>query len=431
MKQYGDRLFNDGWEFSKLPLGSTRDQALASSWMPVILPHDWLIWQAKDLYESADAWYRRILHPEEAEAETVILCFDGVYMDSEVLLNGEVLCAHPYGYTAFQVDLSGRILPGENEILVHIRHQSPNTRWYSGSGIYRDVTLKLLPRPCLLPDSLYTVAKQKRDAWHLRAESETFGGEGKVWARLLDARGQAVAFAETVSEGGKAKLDFPPFAGEAWSPAHPALYTLEYGMGPQTERARIGLRTLRFDPDRGFFINGENIKMKGVCLHQDLGALGSAFHISAARRQLEIMRGMGVNALRTSHNPPARQVLDLCDEMGILVVDELLDMWERPKTEFDYARFFPECEAEDVALWIRRDRNHPCVVMWSIGNEIYDMFADDRGRQITALLRDQVRLHDPEGHAAVTFGSNYMPWEGAQRCAGEIKIPGYNYAERF
>nr|MCR4876579.1 DUF4982 domain-containing protein [Clostridiales bacterium] len=150
-----------------------------------------------------------------------------------------------------------------------------------------------------------------------------------------------------------------------------------------------------------------------------------------ARRQLRIMKEMGVNALRTSHNPPARRMLDLCDEMGILVVDELLDMWERPKTEFDYARFFPEHEAEDVASWIRRDRNHPCVVMWSIGNEIYDMFADERGTEVTRMLRDQVRSHDPEGHAAVTFGSNYMPWEGAQRCAEEIGIPGYNYAEKY
>ena len=129
--------------------------------------------------------------------------------------------------------------------------------------------------------------------------------------------------------------------GKTWSPEHPALYTLEYGMGPQTERTRIGLRTLRFAPDSGFWINGENLKMKGVCLHHDQGALGAAFQTAAARRQLRIMREMGVNALRTSHNPPARQMLDLCDEMGILVVDEAFDMWERPKTTYDYARFFP------------------------------------------------------------------------------------------
>ncbi|MBQ9211307.1 MAG: DUF4982 domain-containing protein [Clostridia bacterium] len=427
---YGAWLFNDGWEFTKLPLGSSREEALAAEWKRVQLPHDWLIWQAGDLYESADAWYRRRIAGEDIQAETVLLCFDGVYMDCDVLLNGKVLCSHPYGYTAFQVDLSGELQPGENEILVHIRHQSPNTRWYSGSGIYREVTLRKLPASYIRPDSLCTFTEQTALGWTLRAEMET-AGEGEVFGLLRDPEGKELGSVSAFAREGKAALCWEIPGGEAWSPAHPALYTLEYGMGSQRERTRIGLRTLRFDPESGFWINGENIKMKGVCLHHDLGALGAAFHVKAARRQLRIMQEMGVNALRTSHNPPARQMLDLCDEMGILVVDEILDMWERPKTTYDYARFFPEHEVEDVASWVRRDRNHASVIMWSIGNEIYDMFADDRGREVACLLRDQVRAHDPAGHGAVTFGSNYMPWEGAQRCAEEIKIPGYNYAEKF
>ncbi len=430
MSHYGNGLLNHGWEFVKLPLGSTERDARAAEWTRVELPHDWLIWQAEDLYESADAWYRRILTPEETDAETVILGFDGVYMDCDVLLNGERICSHPYGYTAFQANLSGRLKAGENEILVHIRHQSPNTRWYSGSGIYRDVTLRRLPEKYVIPDSLLTVTEKREDGWILRAEVET-RGDGSVSGRLLDPRGEAVGERRAEAEGGKAALEWRIPGGETWSPDHPALYTLEYGMDGQTERTRIGLRTLEFRPDTGFWINGANTKLKGVCLHHDLGALGAAFHVSAARRQLEIMREMGVNALRTSHNPPARQMLDLCDEMGILVVDEAFDMWERPKTTWDYARFFPEHMPEDVASWVRRDRNHPCVIMWSIGNEIYDMFADERGREVTRMLRDEVHRHDPAGHAAVTFGSNYMPWEGAQRCAEEIKIPGYNYAEKF
>ena len=426
---YGSVLLNDGWTFTKLLLGSTREEALAAGWQRVTLPHDWLIWQAADLYESADAWYRRTLRKEEADAETVILCFDGVYMDCDVLLNGEILRTHPYGYTAFQVNLSGKLADGENELMVHIRHRSPNTRWYSGSGIYRDVTLRLLPESYLIPDSLYTVTEREGDAWRITVMAEA-AGSGEFRARLLDPEGKQAAEGSAPVEEGKAVLSLTVSAGQTWSPAHPALYTLEYGLGAQRETVRVGLRETRFDPDEGFFLNGEHLKLKGVCLHHDLGALGAAFHPAAARRQLRIMREMGANALRTSHNPPARRMLDLCDEMGILVVDEIFDMWERPKTDFDYARFFPEYEAEDVASWIRRDRNHACVVMWSIGNEIYDMFADDRGREVTRMLRDQVLLHDPRGHARVTFGSNYMPWEGAQRCAEEVGVPGYNYAEK-
>ena len=180
------------------------------------------------------------------------------------------------------------------------------------------------------------------------------------------------------------------------------------------------------DPDTGLYINDEPVKLKGVCLHHDLGALGASFHEKAARRQLKLLQDMGVNALRTSHNPPAEKLLDLCDELGILVVDEAFDMWERPKTQYDYARFFPAWEERDVASWIRRDRCHPSVIMWSIGNEIYDIYADLRGAEVTRMLKDQVEFHDPARHAAVTFGCNYMPWEGGQRCADIVKTAGYN-----
>ncbi len=430
MERFGEKKLNDGWEFCKLAPGSTQEETRAAEWRRVQLPHDWLIWQAGDLYESADAWYRRTLLHGEADAPTVILCFDGVYMDCDVLLNGEKLASHAYGYTAFQVNLSGRIRTGENELAVHIRHMSPNSRWYSGSGIYRDVTLRTLPESYLVPDSLYTVTERQGKDWLVRMEAE-FAGTGRVWARLTGPEGETAAEASAEATDGKARMEMRITDGKTWDPEKPFLYTLEYGTEGQTERARIGLRELCFDADSGFRINGKCLKLKGVCLHHDLGALGAAFHPAAAKRQLRLMQEMGANALRTSHNPPARQMLDICDEMGILVVDEIFDMWERPKTEYDYARFFPAHEAEDVASWIRRDRNHPCVIMWSLGNEIYDMFADDRGREVTRMLRDQVRSHDPAGNAAVTFGSNYMPWEGAQRCAEEVKIPGYNYAEKI
>lgn len=425
----GKRLLNDGWSFTKMPVGSTREQALKADWKRVQLPHDWLIWQTENLYESADAWYSRKLSWQDAKAPCILLRFNGVYMDCDVLLNGEIVCSHAYGYTSFDADLSGKLLPGENELMVHIRHRSPNSRWYSGSGIYRDVILNCLPQSHIVPDSLYTITTRLSEGWLVQAEVEIIGS-GQVECSIIEeTTGAIVASGSSSSVEGKAIVQLMVQEGKTWDIDHPFLYILCCRMGEQEERCRIGLREIEFNPASGFWINGKNIKFRGVCNHHDLGALGSAFHIEAARRQLKILQDMGVNALRTSHNPPDPQLLDLCDSMGILVIDEILDMWERPKTEYDYARFFDECEADDIASWVRRDRNHPCVVMWSIGNEIYDMHADRRGREVCQMLTEQTRSHDPKGHAAVTFGSNYMPWEGAQHCAEIVKIAGYNYAE--
>ena len=427
------KRINDGWRFCKLPLNSTAAEAREADWQEVDLPHDWLIWQADHLYESADAWYLRFFEAEELSAPTCLLRFDGVYMDCDVLLNGEILCSHPYGYTAFDADLSGKCVEGKNEVMVHIRHQSPNTRWYSGSGIFRDVHLVSLPETHIVPDSLYLYTRRVTDRlWSLALQAEIHGnGEAPVQYRLFDPEEHCVAQGTGIREGKRTKCVLEITDPKPWFVDDPVLYSLEYTLGSQQERCRIGFRETRFDPDKGFFLNERPVKLKGVCLHHDLGALGAAFHEKAARRQLRIMRNMGVNAIRTSHNPPASSFLDLCDEMGFLVIDEAFDMWERPKTAFDYARFFPEHEAADVASWIRRDRCHPCVILWSIGNEIYDMQADERGREVTRMLTEQVRFHDPLEHAKVTFGSNYMPWKGAQQCAEIVKIPGYNYAEKY
>ncbi len=426
------KLLNDGWEFLKLSPGSSLETATQSNgWKPVDIPHDWLIWQHQNLYESADVWYRRDLE-YIVPPETCILSFDGVYMDCDVLLNGKIICSHAYGYTAFFVDLTKDIRKGKNEIHVHIRHRSPNSRWYSGSGIFRDVHLFELPSDHLVPDSFYIFTEQKKDGWSVDLSAETDGTDRVLFScALFDPNGRKLTENKTLSQNGKIQLtlNFPD--SEKWDVDHPALHTLKYTYGKEEGEKKIGLRTTEFTSDRGFFLNGRSIKLKGVCLHHDLGALGAAFHEKAAKRQLILMKEMGANALRTSHNPPASSLLDLCDELGILVVDEAFDMWERPKTQFDYARFFPLYEKEDVALWIRRDRCHPCVIMWSIGNEIYDMHADLRWAEVCTMLMNQVRFHDPKGHAAVTFGCNYMPWEGGQRCADIVKIAGYNYGEKY
>ena len=425
-------LINDGWLFAKMPEGSTLADAKKAIFQPVDLPHDWLISQ-DDLYETADAWYVRELNiPSDPEKPVNILYFDGAYMDCDVLLNDEIISTHPYGYTAFTADITGKIKADGNRLMVHIRHKSPNTRWYSGSGIYRDVTLLTLPADHLVPDGLAVKTERKDNGWLISLSAETAGAEGVPFqCELLNREGETSAYAQGMSQMGfiQAKLVMPN--GRPWSPEDPYLYELKITYKKQTEVRRIGLRSVFMDPDRGLFLNGRHIKLHGVCLHHDLGALGAAYQPKAAKRQLNLMREMGCNAVRTSHNPPAADFLDLCDDMGLLVVDEAFDMWRRSKTEYDYARFFDEWAERDVAAWVRRDRCHPSVIMWSIGNEIYDIHADPDGAKTTALLAGFVRRHDPARHAAVTFGCNYMPWEGGQRCAEFVDAVGYNYGEKL
>ena len=421
------KLWNEGWGFVKLANGSNYEDMRRAEKKPVMLPHDWLIAQTDDLYESGDGWYVKAFSASETEADRVLLDFDGVYMDADILLNGDVICSHRYGYTPFFADLTGKLRDGENEIAVHIRHQSPNSRWYSGAGIFRDVNLLLLPQRHMAPDGFQVNTDYQNGRWTLTVEAEIVGsGEAMPACRLTDRQGNTVA--EGVMDSGAITWTLSDIT--PWSVENPYLYSLRLCLGEQTEAMAVGFRQTEFTPDSGFFLNGQAVKLKGVCLHHDLGLLGAAFHEKAAERQLRIMREMGVNAIRTSHNPPARQLLDLCDRMGFLVMDELYDMWELPKTSFDNARFFPETYPTDVAAWIRRDRCHPCVILWSIGNEIYDMQASDRGQYWTRVLMEEVRKHDTR-HAAVTFACNYMPWQGAQKCADIVKLPGYNYAERY
>ena len=417
------QLLNDNWLFAKTANDAPRPAQ--DAFQPVALPHDWLIAQENALYENGDGWYlRRLSVPDAHDGWRRILRFDGVYMNCDVIVNGQTVCTHRYGYTAFDADITDALIDGENEILVHVRFTSPCSRWYSGAGIYRDVTFIELPACHIAPDGVYVHTEKTPDGWIMHAETEIVSscGSCRPLHRLLDADGCCIAQGEETLQVADPHL---------WSCDDPYVYTLETFYGSEMLRQNVGFRTLRLDPDEGLFLNGQHVKLHGVCLHHDLGALGAAFHEKAARRQLQVMKDMGVNALRTAHNPPARQVMDLCDEMGILVVSEAFDMWTLSKNPFDYARFFPECEEADVASWVRRDRNHPSLLMWSIGNEILDTHIDARGQDLTRMLAAQVREHDPAGNGAITLGLNYLPWENAQRCVDIIKNGGYNYAEKL
>ena len=424
--------FNHGWEFCRVPNDTPLAEVPAEAWQAVSLPHDWLIARADRLYEDGDGLYRRVFSasPEEADSAWV-LHFDGVYMDCEAFLNGVSVGVHRYGYTAFDLPLTGHVQPGENLFLLRVRHRSPNSRWYSGAGIFRDVTLGVHGGGYLVNDGVYWTAAREGAAWNCEASAEAERAEGQTVAfTLLDSRGQAVVRAEAPVENGTARAAWQVRSPRKWSPEEPCCYTLSVQLGDDVLTRRVGFREVVMDPAEGLFLNGEKVKLRGVCLHHDLGLFGAAFHPKAARRQLEVMKAMGVNALRTSHNPPAAALLDLCDELGILVDDEFTDMWRRPKTPFDYARFFDDCMEADAASWVRRDRCHPSVILWSVGNEIYDTFADPEAVDITRHLRDLTRRHDPRGNALATIGSNYMPWEGAQKCADVLKIAGYNYGEK-
>ncbi|WP_150274378.1 glycoside hydrolase family 2 TIM barrel-domain containing protein [Paenibacillus tepidiphilus] len=450
------RKINSGWHFSKQPLQTAfaAVEALAAeAWQPVSLPHDWLIYDTLNLYEDGEGWYRKVLTLAELPAQgRLALRFEGVYMNSKLYVNGQFAGEWKYGYSTFEFDITPFLQEGDNLIVVQVIHESPNSRWYSGAGIYRSVWLKSYPDTHLAPDGIYIAARPAAgESWTLDVESELIAGSrnsssGPLVLRnsVEDPEGNVVTAVEEAIPAVQAGRDeatpvrtrMTVNSPQLWDIEAPQLYTLrtellDGGEIIEEESQRFGFRTFELDSQRGFFLNGRPLKLQGVCQHHDLGSLGAAVNKTALRRQLALLQEMGVNAVRSAHNMPAVELMELADEMGILIVSEAFDMWERPKTPYDYARFFPEWWKRDIASWVRRDRNHPSLLMWSIGNEIYDTHADVRGQEITRELMNEVLLHDPRVNAFVTIGSNFMPWENAQKCADIVKVAGYNYGEKY
>lgn len=478
------RLWNDGWEFQLFEVGEDTEKVLekGDGWERVEMPHDWLIYDTENLYKNGDGWYRKTFLYQPSDKMTA-LRFDGVYMNSEYYVNQKKVFEWKYGYSAFEFDITKYLNEGENTVHVRVRYQSPNSRWYSGAGIYRKVCILERPAAHLVSDGIYVATEPKKEGFCVTVSTEVTCGEGVrvvhslyapdgalVWEtdegavsygferKSLHAAAGAFAAQES-GEGNTGDVfsdtqEFFVKAPERWSIETPTLYVLRTQLrtagysstAPEEAKTqgagaadmvldeitqKIGFRELRFDTEQGLFLNGEHIKLYGACEHHDLGCLGAAFRLPALRRQFTELKKMGVNALRTSHNMPAEEFMELADEMGFLVDAEAFDMWERNKTTYDYACYFKEWYKKDVASWVRRDRNHACLLLWSIGNEIYDTHADARGLEITKMLRDEVRVHDPLGNAPVTIGSNYMPWENARKCANELKYAGYNYAEKY
>lgn len=475
------RLFNGGWSFwcGEPDLDVSEAGKHLTEFQKVDLPHDWLIADAKNLYRDGCGFYRKIFLMQPKENKRYSLIFEGVYMDTTIWVNEQQAGEWKYGYSTFEIDLTPFVKAGENEILVSVNFRSPNSRWYSGAGIYRDVWFKETSKTYVRENGVYvhTEACEEKDGkepdFLLYADTEIVGDawdevrntlyhkrevEPEIELPLELLLGDQVELVEeaspeeTYAGSERENLCVPETIAShntnkntaiyrvksprCWDVEHPHLYILKTELWKdgeiiQEEYSQLGFRSIAFDPEQGFLLNGRRVKLNGVCEHHDLGALGAAFHRTAMARKFRILKEMGVNALRGTHNMTAPAVVELADQMGILMISEAFDMWERSKTTYDYARFFNEWSERDVESWVMRDRNHPCIIMFSIGNEIYDTHVDAHGREITVRLRDLVKKYDYRRNAGITIGSNYMPWENAQLCADEVKLAGYNYGEKY
>ena len=455
---YSNReLFCSGWEFYKAPLG-----AEYSADMPFAhtdIPHDWLIYDTNALYEDSTGWYRKRFTYAKKEGVRTYIRFDGVYMDSTVYVNGEKAGEWKYGYSAFQFDITELVRGGENEITVRADHRSPNSRWYSGAGIFRKVWLCESSEVRFGNDGIYITTEKRGSEWVTEVTAEILRPAGTSVAGIQikntiiapDGSEQTSYISDICAADESCIPQAVRVSGAAYSLTaqrmtleSPALWDIadpqQYVMiseifvnGECVQRVgqKYGYRTIEFTTDKGFFLNGRHVKLHGSCEHHDNGCLGAVSNPAAIRRRFKKLREMGVNAIRTSHNMPAEEFMDIADETGMLILSEGFDMWERSKTDYDYARFFDEWVDKDVASWVRRDRNRPSLIGWSIGNEIFDTHADDRGQEVTALLKRLVQLHDPAGNGYVTFGSNFMQWENGQKCGDILKLVGYNYGERL
>ncbi|MFI7498341.1 glycoside hydrolase family 2 TIM barrel-domain containing protein [Streptomyces sp. NPDC049687] len=401
----------DGWRFALVdpggitdPTGQYADAAAPgyddSAWREVAVPHDWSIEQTPTTQNGTTSgtgffpgglgWYRLgfTLSPAHA-GKRISVEFDGVYMDAYVYCNGTEVGRHPYGYTGFAFDLTDLLHTDgttENVIAVKVQNRLPSSRWYSGSGIYREARL-VITEPvhvarwgtCVTTPEVTGERALVRVATTV-ANASGAGTDVEVVSRVLAPDGRPVARTTstvTVTDGATETHELTVRRPKLWDFAAPHRYTLETelrvaGRRTDTCRTPFGIRTFRFDPDEGFFLNGKHSKIKGVDLHHDLGALGAAVSADAIRRQMTIMKSMGVNAFRTSHNPPSPEMIRVCEELGIVMMVEAFDCWKTGKTRYDYGRFFDEWCERDATEMVLAARNSPAVVLWSIGNEIPD-----------------------------------------------------------
>lgn len=428
------RLFDEGWQFTqtdsvKMSWFGYNDK----TWRTLDLPHDWAI--EGDFMATAPSgasggalpggigWYRKHFNVTKADkGKKLFIDFDGVYMNAKVWINGHELGQRPYGYSSFRYDLTPHLnYGGDNVVAVRVDNSDqPNSRWYSGCGIYRHVYLVSTDNVHVSHWGTWVNAEVQASGaavFKLDVELDNETGKSKkvtVVNTLLDASGKAVGSSSSavkLSAGASRKAVSQSMTlknPQLWSMERPYIYKVRTqvkvgGKVVDEYYTNTGVRSFRFDAEKGFFLNGKNMKINGVCQHHDMGCLGAAVNEDALYRQLRMLRDMGANAVRCSHNPPAPELLNMCDTMGLIVMDESFDMWHRRKTKNDYARFFDKWAERDLTDLVRRDRNHPSILMWSIGNEVLEQWSSADADNLTA---EQANLILNAGHDASTLAKD-------------------------
>lgn len=452
-------LFDAGWRFHRG--GAQRAEAVDfddSTWRVVDLPHDWSIEDlpgTRSPFEphaisqvsggfttGGTGWYRKSFTiPEEQKDKRICIWFDGVYMNADFWLNGELLGNHPYGYTGFWFDLTGKLKFGESNLLaVKVMNEGQNSRWYSGSGIYRHVWLKVSDPVHVAQWGTYiTTPEVSESSASIRirttvSNKTSAAAEVDLITRILDAKGEEKArirSTHAIDAGGHFEFDQTSALSDPqlWSPGSPALYTaiLEvYRNGRLADRNQttFGVRSISFDAENGFRLNGKTLKLKGGCVHHDNGPLGSKAFDRAEERRVELLKASGFNAIRCAHNPLSSAFLDACDRLGMLVIDEAFDMWRIGNNPYDYHLYFDEWWQKDIESMVMRDRNHPSVIMWSIGNEIKDM-ENPEVIAVAKMLGDHVRQIEPTRPVTAAV-NNLRPQKDP--FFATLDVCGYNYA---
>lgn len=446
--------FNQHWKFYLGDEPAAKEINFNDAdWRSLQLPHDWSIELPFDstsptgngggALRGGTGWYRKtFLMPLSSKNKNIFIDFDGIYMNSEVWINGHYLGIRPYGFSSFRYDLTPYLKFGTEKNIIAVKadnSKQPNSRWYSGSGIYRNVWLvstqqtfvdhwgTFITTPAVNSISATVVLNT--------AIRNTATGQKNITVTTIiyDATGKAIgqksatiALNETVSNN---RQEFKVVNPLLWSDTRPYLYKAITKISSQGKMmdeytTSFGIRTFVFDVDKGFLLNGKPVKINGVCNHHDLGCLGTAINTRALERQLEILKGMGCNGIRTSHNPPAPELLNLCDKMGFIVMDEAFDMWKKPKNKFDYHLYWDEWHKRDLEDMVQRDRNHPCVFMWSIGNEIPEQ-GDSTGVIIAKELSAIVRALDTT--RTITSACDRPGQSNNIIKSGALDLIGYNY----
>ncbi|HDS06720.1 MAG TPA: glycoside hydrolase family 2, partial [Bacteroides sp.] len=449
-----------GWKFHLGEVTRAQEPDFDDSgWRDIRIPHDWSI----ELPFSEDApaggrggylpggigWYRKTFSLSQSDVQKNLwLDFDGIYMNSDVWINGQHLGRHPYGYSGIFYDLSGYVREGENILAVRVDNSlQPNSRWYTGSGIYRHVWLTILDLVHAAHWGTYVTTPEVTEAAatvRILTRVENLG-KGSCQAVLrsviLDRNGGEAARQESTIqlEAGvnvEADQTLVVRKPDLWCVENPHMYALRTeilvaGRIVDDVITPFGIRRIEYSPVDGFMLNGERVKMKGVCLHHDGGCVGAAVPERVWERRLEILKAMGCNAIRTSHNPMDPEFMDLCDRMGFLVMDEIFDEWTQGKVEYGYHNYFDEWSQKDLVSFIHRDRNHPSVVMWSAGNEIGEQSLEG-GHEILRPLVETFHREDPT--RPVTTGNDHIAADGRSALLPFLEmldIVGYNYVDRW